>query len=89
MEIREEHKVILRRLYLDEIIGEKHTSVTHLKKGLPPKYQKSIDKAIRDLYRYGYLVRKKTSYGEQVSLNTNMIPQIEGILGVEPRPNPD
>jgi hypothetical protein len=84
LEITEEHKVILRRLYFDGVIGERHTSVVHLKKGIPPKYRNSIDKSIKDLYRYGYLVPKKTSYGEQVSLNKHMIPEIEGILGIEP-----
>jgi len=84
LEVRDEHRHVLRRLYNYGYIGERHTSIVSLKKSAPPKYQNSIDKAIKDLYRYGYLVRKKTSYGEQVSLNKNMIPEIEGIIGPEP-----
>jgi uncharacterized NAD(P)/FAD-binding protein YdhS len=83
LEVRGEHKVVLRRLYFDRRIGERHTSIVHLKKGLPPKFQKSVDKAIKDLIKNGYIVIKKTGYGIHVSLNVNMIPEIEGILGID------
>ena len=84
MEVREEHRFVLRRLYNYGYIGERHTSIVNLRKGAPSKFQNSIDKAIKDLYKFGYLVRKKAGYGEQVSLNKNMIPQIEEIIGPEP-----
>ncbi len=84
LQVRDEHRYVLRRLYYYGMIGEKHTSVVHLKKGAPPKYQNSIDKAIKELFKNGYLVPKKTGYGLQVSLNKNMIPEIEEIIGPEP-----
>jgi hypothetical protein len=82
--LQEEHRIILRRLYFDGRINERHTSVVHLKKGIPQKYQNSIDKAIKELFKNGYLVIKKTGHGDHVSLNKNMIPQIEQILGITP-----
>jgi hypothetical protein len=84
LKIEREHKYILRKLYLDRIIGEKHTSIVYLTKGAPPKFQRSIGKAAEDLIRKGFVVKKTTSYGMQVSLNVKMIPEIEQILGISP-----
>jgi hypothetical protein len=84
LEIEREHKFILRRLYTDQRIGERHTSIVHIKKGAPSEYHRSIDKAAKDLIRKGYIVLKTTGYGMQVSLNKNMIPEIEQILEIEP-----
>ena len=82
MKIEREHKYILRKLYMDKIIGEKHTSIVYLTKGAPPEFQRSISKAAKELIRKGYIVMKTTSYGMQVSLNIEMKPEIEQILEI-------
>lgn len=69
---------------MDGYIGEKHTSIIHLKKGAPPEFQKTIEKAGKELIRKGYIVIKKTGYGDHVSLNINMLHEIEQILGIDP-----
>lgn len=82
-QIKAEHKHILRRLYLDKRIGEKHTAIEHLKRSAPSHARGDIDKAAKDLLKEGFLLPKTTSYGKQVSLNPNLIPAIEKILGLE------
>jgi hypothetical protein len=51
--------------------------------GAPLKYQNSIEKAIKELFKKRYLVSKKTRFGLQVSLNKNMISEIEHIMRME------
>jgi hypothetical protein len=81
-DIEDEHKIILRKLYMDKRIGERHTSIVNLRKGVPPRFQRSIERAIKDLIKWGFIVKKITGYGMQVSLNVNMIPEIERILEI-------
>ena len=69
---------------MDGIIGAKHTSIVYLTKGAPTEFQRSIGKAAEDLIRKGFVKKKTTSYGMQVSLSVKMIPEIEQILGITP-----
>jgi hypothetical protein len=76
-------RFILRRLYNDERFGGRHTAEVHLKKGIPPEYQRYTDKAIKLLYSKGLLVKKPTCYGTEVYLNPNKLAEIEDMLGIE------
>jgi hypothetical protein len=85
LEIEKEHIHILRKLYMDNRIGGRHTSIDNLKKGVPSDFliKKRFERAIKDIIKEGYIVIKPTNYGTQVSLNPNMIPRIESILDGE------
>ena len=50
---------ILRRLYNDRRIGGRHTAEDHLKKGIPPNFQKYTAKAIKGLVNKGLIVKKQ------------------------------
>jgi hypothetical protein len=67
---------------MDKRIGGRHTSIDNLRKGVPPHFQRNINGAIKDLVKWGFIVKKTTSYGMQVSLNVNMIPEVERILEI-------
>jgi hypothetical protein len=86
LELEKIHQVaifILRRLYNDRRIGGRHTAEDHLKKGIPPNFQKYTDKAIKGLVNKGLIVKKPTNYGTQVYLNPKKIPEIEYMLGIQ------
>lgn len=72
---------VLRKLYLDRRIGGRHTSIDNVKKGFPKHLRGDIDDAVKRLIKQNFLLPKPTSYGMEVSLNPNMIPEIERILG--------
>jgi len=67
-------------MYFDKIIGGKHTAIENLKKGFPKHVRGDVDDEVKELIREGFIIPKTTSYGLQVSLNPNMIPEIERIL---------
>jgi len=73
-------KAILRKMYFDKVIGGRHTAVENLKKGFPSHERGNVDNGVKQLIREGFVIKKTTSYGLQVSLNPNMIPEIERIL---------
>lgn len=70
-------------MYLDKIIGGKHTAVENLKKGFPSHRKGDVDDEVKELIRAGFILPKITNYGLQVSLNPRMIPEIERILAIE------
>lgn len=73
-------KAILRKMYFDKIIGGRHTAVENLKKGFPSHARGEVDGEVKELIKNGFILRKITNYGLQVSLNPEMIPEIERIL---------
>lgn len=75
-------KTIVRKMYLDKIIGGKHTAVENLKKGFPSHLRGDVDDEIKELIKDGFILPKITNYGLQVSLNPRMILEIERILGI-------
>lgn len=75
---------ILNKMYFDGRIGGRHTAIENLKKGLPSHLSHYADKAIGSLIKDNYIIKKPTSYGPQMSLNPERIPDIEDMLGVEP-----
>lgn len=75
-------KVILRKLHRQCMIGGKHTAVENLTKGLPKHAIGEAKKAVTELMKEGFIMRKPTSYGLQVSLNPTKLKEIEKIIEV-------
>jgi hypothetical protein len=74
-------KFILRRLYRDSIINERHTAIENLSRGVPSHMRGEMQKAAKRLLKMGYLLPKTTGYGLQVSLNHNLLSEIEREIG--------
>ena len=66
-------KIILRKLFRHRHIGGKHTAVENLVKGLPKHAVGKAKKAVEELIKEGFISKKPTSYGLQVSLNPEKI----------------
>jgi len=58
----------------------KHTSINNLPKGMPKHLWKDVRKVIDELIRKGFIKRKPTSYGLEVSLNIKMKNEIFRII---------
>ncbi len=83
MEFSDEDKIkatILYHLRRKRIIGAKHTHFDTLKAGFPSHSGKDIKKIAEQLIRQGYLIKKPTSYGLQVSLNKEKINEVEEFI---------
>lgn len=76
MALNEVQRNILRRMYRDNIINEKHTPIENLKRG-------EVEKEAHKLIKMGYIVMKKTRHGIDVRLNHEMIAEIEREIGEE------
>ena len=76
-------RVILRKLYRHRIIGGKHTAIEHLTKGLPKHAVGEAKEAVIVLIKEGFLIQKQTSYGLQVSLNSDRIDDIARLIDFE------
>ena len=72
---------ILRRMYNDRMINERHTAVENLSRGVPSHMRGEVQVEVKKLIKMGYITPKTTSYGLQVSLNHNMIEEIEKAIG--------
>jgi len=73
-------KRLLKKLYRRNYWGGKHTSIDNLPKGLPPEYRKPAKMIVKDLIKEGFLIKKPTSYGLEVSLNPRKRKEIEEII---------
>ena len=73
-------KIILRKLFRLRVIGGKHTSIEHLTKGLPRHAVGEAKDAVKELIKEGFILKKPTSYGLQVSLNPEKIDEIIKII---------
>lgn len=76
-------KFILRKMYFDERIGGRHTAIVNLKKGLPSHFGHYADKAVKSLIKDNYIIKKPTNYGLHVYLNSDKIPDVKRMLGIE------
>jgi len=56
-------------------IGGRHTAVDNLPKGLPRKDFGDAQAAIKRLIKQGFILIKKTGYGDQASLDPKMVEQ--------------
>ena len=73
-------KIILRKLFRLRVIGGKHTAIEHLTKGLPKHAIGEAKDAVKELIKEGFIIQKPTSYGLQVSLNSEKIDEIIKII---------
>lgn len=69
-------RFILKKLWHRRIIGEKHTDIVNLAKGLPKHLRGEAKHAIARLLREGLLLPKPTSYGFHVSLHPERLAEI-------------
>ena len=53
-----------------------HTAIEHLQKGFPKDIVGRVKDTITELKKEGILKTKPTSYGEQVSINSEKIEQV-------------
>lgn len=74
------HIGILERLHNRRCIGGRHTSKEDALKGLAKSSRGEVERAYQELIRRNYLLPKPTSYGEQVSLNPKLLPDIRPLL---------
>lgn len=83
MQFNEEDKIkatILYHLRRKKVIGNVHTHYDTLKKGFPSHLGKDVEKIADKLIREGFIIKKPTSYGLQVSLNKEKLKEIEEFI---------
>ncbi len=73
-------KDLLRKLYKKRMFQHKHTSFDNLSKGFPSHLGREVKKVAEELIREGILLTKPTSYGLEVSLNSQKLKEIEEII---------
>lgn len=80
MEIDQLKGFIVKKLFHHGYIGERHTAIENLKKGLAGHVKGDVKDATKELVRAGILLLKPTSYGLHVSLNPEKREKIEKYL---------
>ncbi len=68
---------ILYNLRRKKVIGNVHTHFDTLKKGFPSHLGRDIEKIAKELIKEQFILTKPASYGLQVSLNKEKLPEIE------------
>lgn len=73
---------ILKKLVRHRMWMHKHTSIHNLPKGLPDHFRqkKEVRKAIEELIKSDFLLKKPTHYGLEISLNIKNKKQIEEFI---------
>ncbi len=71
---------LLYHLRRKRVIGAKHTPYDTLKRGFPSHLGKEVEIVAKQLIKQGYMQTKPTSYGLQVSLVVEKIPEIEAFI---------
>jgi len=80
IQVEQQKAFIVKKLFLHQYIGGKHTAIENLKKGLPGHLRGSIKNAVHELVKEEVLLLKPTSYGLHVSLNPQKREAIEHYL---------
>ena len=73
-------RFIVKKLFQKKYIGERHTSIANLPKGLPGHLRGDVKQAAKELIADGILLAKPTSYGLEVSLNPKKMKEIDQYL---------
>ena len=71
---------LLYHLRKKRVLGGVHTHFDTLKRGFPKHLGKEVEKIAEKLIKENWLVKKPTSYGLQVSLNKDKLPEIEKFI---------
>jgi acyl carrier protein phosphodiesterase len=82
MEDNEIKIAILRKMLMHRWIGGKHTSVDNVPKGFPQHERGRVAELVKELMIDGFILRKPTSYGEEVSLNPNKVYEAKRMTGM-------
>lgn len=67
-------------MYYDRSIGGRHTSIDNVIKGFRKSDKGDAKDAVKDLLRLNLIIPKNTSEGMHVSLNHDLIKEIEKII---------
>ena len=70
-------KILLRKLVYLGKWGGAHTSIDNLPKGFPKHFRGEVKVVAQHLIKKNFLLAKPTSYGIEVSLNTEKKKEIE------------
>lgn len=71
---------IIKKLFQKKYVGERHTNIDNLPKGLPGHLRGDAKEAAKELIREGILLAKPTSHGLEVSLNPRKMNEIQEYL---------
>ena len=71
---------LLYHLRKKRVLGGVHTHFDTLKRGFPKHLGKEVEKIAEKLIKENWLVKKPASYGLQVSLNKDKLPEIEKFI---------
>ncbi len=71
--------LIIYKMYSASYIGGRHTSEDNIPKGFPKHMRGEVKKALESLIKKGVIIRKPTSYGNQVMINPRY-PNIQRIM---------
>lgn len=82
MEDNEIKAAILRKMLMHRWIGGKHTSIDNIPKGFPQHERNRVTSLTTELIREGFILRKPTNYGEEVSLNPNRVYEAKKLSGL-------
>jgi len=80
MEKEEIIKSLLRKLSYLGKWGGNHTSFDNLPKWFPSHLKGEVKSVAKELIKKGFLLSKPTSYGLEVSLNSEKKKEIEGLV---------
>lgn len=82
MEGNELKAAVLRKMLMHRWIDGKHTALDNIAKGFPMHVRNDVARVTQDLIKEGFVIRKPTSYGEQVSLNPRKVYEAKKIAGI-------
>lgn len=72
-------KRIIAKLYTLGYIGAVHTALDNIPKGFPKHLRGDVKKEAEKLIRKGWIILKRTSYGDQTSLNPHRLKEAKQI----------
>ena len=73
---------VLEKLYRNRVVGAKHISLEDLRTGCPSHERGNIEKNLKKL-KENLVLQHPTSYGMQYALNSQRLPDIMKILGID------
>lgn len=71
---------ILHKLTRFGKFEQSHTAIEHLQKGFQKDLAGRVKDIVRELKKEGILKSKSTNYGEQLSINVEMIEEVTGYI---------
>ena len=69
--------MVLHKLAKKRKWGESHTAFENVAKGVPPHLKGKLKDLAEELMKEGFIIKKPTSYGLQISLNVERSEEIK------------